>query len=923
MKLYNTTDSQHHPIPVFPKGANINLLLVLALVLTVATAAGVEHYNACLANAVARFKIVSLELAWSHEIANAVVESWSKHLHELRMSVYVDFFFIAAYGFGLFVLVKKTALAVNADPNSTVWPIWTKIAAVFPFVAMAGDAIENIFMLLFINNRNISVVLFSLPASIKFGAIVYILAYCLYASRIFQNVLKACRLYAPALVSVIASFVLFSRLTQGQDVVIQIAEYSGPKFWSIVTIILWVWFTWYSSRLVTYTRMQEYGNTLPEFYHVHPPRLLAFNALVSIQTAIVALPTLHVVDPKKLVTFFLAQNVVYFCWSFIVRKKRWSGWKWFSTALVALFTIWYAYLLVRAWISAGDEVSDQKYLIVFGAALYVISLLLLWLWFLRSRHFNEQEWKYEATATGQSELTYLTILRWRILPVLNHRKEEEQPWFKAFNIAAVVGLALYVGSFFSLTLADRMGPLAYAMLAFGILVGFANIIAIASINYKTNYFAVLLVVAIVVGLAYNPYKVRLIDGEQIPERPSLATYFDRWVEQHKEEVQLESELHRHDSTWKYPVYLVIADGGASRSGYWVASVLGALQDESIARRQEKPDSFPTIFSDHLMCLAGASGGSVGNATFYSLLRDHIDRKEQAPNYVVRGQNFLKNDFLTPVLTHWFGSDLVQHVVPMPFLVDRAGSLEQVVEKFAEDSMSVDIERRFVDVVDASGELPILFINTTSVRKGKPAVVSSVALDSTISSRIDVIANQPEKTAMRYSTAFILGARFPYVSPAGQLGAENYVDGGYFDNTGAGIVHEMLQFLIPRMKAKAATDQVLDSVYQKLEFRILYIRNSSLVTSPIKGIHPLANDLASPILTVLGTYSSQTDVNNLRLKKFMCETGVCPEFIEVNLYKTKDDLDYPMNWVISNYNLERMNGRLKEVQNSELKMVTLE
>lgn len=918
MKLYTTLGPKNSPVPVFPQGDNINVLIIVALILTIATGRGVEHYNAGLVTDAAPWKIVSLELAWHHDTAVGVVDSWKSKLHEVRMSIYVDFFFILAYGFGLFVLVKKTAEAVANDDTSLVWPIWTKVACVAPIVAMAGDAIENISMLAFIANHNVPVGLFSWPAAIKFGAIVYVLAYCLYASRIFQNVLKACKLYAPGLIAVIVSFVLFSKLTQGQDVVIQISEYSGPKWWTMLTTLLWVWFTWYSARLVTYTRMQEYGNTLPEFYHVHPPRLLAFNALVSIQTAIVSLPSLKVIDPKMLVSFVVFQNVVYFAWSYLIRRKKWNGWKGLSAFVVVAFSGFYITMVALAWNRIVLQTHDQKYLLFFALALFVISLFFIWLWFRRSRNFDEQEWKFQPAASSTPELTYLTIFGWRILPVLPHRKEEEQPWFLAFNIAAAIALLLYAGSFFSLWLADRLGPLAFATLAFGILVGFANIISIVSINYKTNYFAVLFVIAIVVGLVYNPYKVRVVEGESAPARPTLAQYFDQWMTLHKDRIQQELSLHPQDPAWRYPVYLVIADGGASRSGYWVASVLSALQDSSIRRNQLNATDYPTIFSDHLLGLAGASGGSVGNATFFALLQDNIKKGGQhVPDYLERSRNLLKNDFLTPALTHWFGSDLVQHVVPMPFLDDRAGALERVIENFGRDSASLDLTRPFDEVIQSDGELPMLFINTTSVRKGKPAVVSSVALDSTICSRIDVVGTLKGKSMMRYSTAFILGARFPYVSPAGQLLEENYVDGGYFDNTGAGIVHEALQYLIPKMKALARTDTARANLYNRIQFRVLYISNSPLKTSPVTSIHPLSNDLASPILTVLGTYSSQTDVNNLRLESFLRQADYCGKMTPINLYQTPEDPDLPMNWVISNYNLSKMNRRLEHVKRTDL------
>jgi hypothetical protein len=41
-------------------------------------------------------------------------------------------------------------------------------------------------------------------------------------------------------------------------------------------------------------------------------------------------------------------------------------------------------------------------------------------------------------------------------------------------------------------------------------------------------------------------------------------------------------------------------------------------------------------------------------------------------------------------------------------------------------------------------------------------------------------------------------------------------------------------------------------------------------------------------------------------------------VEINLYTKKDSIDYPMNWVISDYNLGRMDQRLEGVKRGELK-----
>lgn len=66
-------------------------------------------------------------------------------------------------------------------------------------------------------------------------------------------------------------------------------------------------------------------------------------------------------------------------------------------------------------------------------------------------------------------------------------------------------------------------------------------------------------------------------------------------------------------------------------------------------------------------------------------------------------------------------------------------------------------------------LPVLFINTTRVKDGNPAVVSNIHIAPNIfNRRVDVAALLPKDQTIRLSTATILGARFPYISPAGRI-----------------------------------------------------------------------------------------------------------------------------------------------------------
>src|SRR5205814_4658188 len=95
-----------------------------------------------------------------------------------------------------------------------------------------------------------------------------------------------------------------------------------------------------------------------------------------------------------------------------------------------------------------------------------------------------------------------------------------------------------------------------------------------------------------------------------------------------------------NSSDHYPVFFTLADGGASRSGYWAAVVLGRLHEQT---RYETNSSNRSYFSDHLFCLSGASGGSVGNTSFLAALKIQQTNPQLKTDSL--STRYLDNDFL--------------------------------------------------------------------------------------------------------------------------------------------------------------------------------------------------------------------------------------------------------------------------------------
>jgi len=886
--------------------AHKTFVLVLTFALMAIASTWVNSSNKNLDTPNAPFKILSLELAWHSSTATLVVESWTKICQKgtAIYSIYIDCFFIITY------VMFLSCCVMAANEPATLTSV-TKFFLTCTVAAGVCDYLENLFMVLFLKNYQVPVFSFSLPSSIKFGLLALVASYLAYfLIKRYPDFLKALWLYLAGIVTVAMSYFIFIKLTQGQDVIMQVGEYSGPFLFSLLCIPMWSYVLWYSARLIGYVKREQTTGVIREAFHRHLPRIIAFNAFVSIQAAILALPALCNWGTGELWAFVLAQNAIYFIWSSYLSNPAPRKNIVFLFYISIIVCVGYAAFLISQVKanSPGPLLHKGFQFWLPNLALFLFTLQMAQVWFFIHRR------KKIESAIGQLSLSKatppnLTLFFFNIPMAPEFIEQERRPYWQ-LNIIATIGASLYVATFFMLGLTNRMGPLAVTLLAFAMLAGLSNVITFFSIRANVNIFFLLLVFTFMVGTFYDPYVVRLKRAptkDVYKSRPTLEQYFWNWACHRNEKIYARKE--------KFPVYLVIADGGASRSGYWVASVLSALQDATIS------DNKKDLFSDHLLCLAGASGGSVGTATFYALLKNKLHERDTTCDYLVRSRAFIGQDFLSPVMAHWLGSDFFRHLIPFIRMPDRAAALELALEHFSNSDTTLNgaFARPLNDVLDATGRLPILFINTTHVQKGNPSVISSVHTES-FSPRLDVLDMLDTlrgRSNINYSTAVVMGARFPYVSPAGRIGKEYFVDGGYFDNTGSGIVHEMMQYL-DSMVYKCDT-----TLYNKLQFHLLHVSNTSLKVSPDKSIHPMINDLASPLITLASTYAEQTTINDQRLITFLRRIEDLPTDsikTEINLYTDSTDYDYPMNWVISDYNLKRMDARLDTVRKYHFKEV---
>ncbi|MEO5594192.1 MAG: patatin-like phospholipase family protein [Chitinophagaceae bacterium] len=750
----------------------------------------------------------------------------------------------------------------------------------------------------------------------------------------------------PSFFFLFAAYSCFWSLSQGKDVLISVLEKKGANWIILLSLIFWVLVTWYTSRVLIYLKPEL--NKASKAIAFHGPRMLGFFGFSIVWLSLLQLPELpnqHFSYPisstAASLSLWLGTPILYGILYWFFKKCR-----------VVFF--WRQGRSAAPGISAEDleKARMKAYSKVFWilrillALVFLINiffnnatLLLFSIIFLQLMYLFAIIWRRGALLFEKMPARFDNIKSWAVTedidwPNLNwlqktyygilyygNISKKERAFFGFFNLVTAIAVYYYLRAIFVMSFANKTGTMPFILLAFGVLAGFFALVSAISIITKINFHIFLFTLVILLGLKREPHYIRRFSEKTTPllaARPTLKNYFLRWAEQRKDSIRANSN---------YPIFFVLSDGGASRSGYWTAAVLGRMEDQTRGQ-----------FSQHLFCLSGTSGGGVGVGIFFALLHD---KKEMTGySYELRAKEYLKNDFLTYTLTRMLGPDFFRPLMPlyMKSVTDRAGALEKTMEEGMDDS--VFLKHRlanpfsvFIEDTTQPLSLPVLCINTTRIQDGRPGVITNINLAANkaiFSNRVDVI-KLLNKEDIHLSTAVVMGARFPYISPAGRIDehfikkdtskgpqdsikAHYFVDGGYFDNSGAGVVNEMI------IEMRRLTDSLTagnDSSYtylKNLSFYIVHATNSPTGDAIIEKVHPIKNDLAAPVLTIVGAYGTQTDINNSRLKRYL--QGIYKDnkdnhYQTVDLYYhiNHDTLSFPMNWTISEFYRKRMDMQL--------------
>ncbi len=246
-----------------------------------------------------------------------------------------------------------------------------------------------------------------------------------------------------------------------------------------------------------------------------------------------------------------------------------------------------------------------------------------------------------------------------------------------------------------------------------------------------------------------------------------------------------------------PLILIAAEGGGIRAAWWTVDAMTALSSTTCGRRA-------------VFLASGVSGGAVGLALLAttSAPAGPVAALAGAGALAAGLDGMLSRDLIAGS----FGISLRAADGPSgdPF-PDRAALMEQAWQR------AVPGLARPFPVPAADRAVPwYTVLNGTSVAHKCRVLISDIRLTGATAcdapgnpmpGAYDLLSAEPCDAGLATSTAALLAARFPYVSPSGVLRscatgafADQVIDGGYSDNSGLETVDDTLVQLMPLVRA---------------------------------------------------------------------------------------------------------------------------
>lgn len=473
---------------------------------------------------------------------------------------------------------------------------------------------------------------------------------------------------------------------------------------------------------------------------------------------------------------------------------------------------------------------------------------------------------------------------------------------------------------------------------------------------RTPVFSILLVwfliASVIDAKGNNPVRVTVGSAEAAhADLPDLAEQFERWLAANCATTPAADPL---------PLVVVAASGGGVRAAYWTAGVLDKLFPPMLVTSAKGAKCAPEDGRAPVFAVSGISGGSLGAVSW--LARPRTD--DPTSHEWVFG-----SDHLSAALAWMTYVDLPRSFIGFPGK-DRAAVLEQSWEgrqrELKEDFYAtwqqptgpVTARPPGRGASSGGGWNPLALLNGTAVESGCRVLTAPVqlgAFDRPVGATS--CARRPEDGKhgeeggptlidvrggflcggqdIRRSTAALLSARFPYITPSGRLSTEvcdetlkekekarawlSVVDGGYVEGTGSLTAVDLFNELKPLVDchnqvAGATNCGVRDASARKVELVLIQIDNGyqSVASYSAPG---RPQELFVPIQSLSGVRNTNdANARQRAFKAFGC--GNYLRFANVR----GPGAQAPLGWVLSDSskkNLDDQLNAMKDVQGDRL------
>ncbi len=440
-------------------------------------------------------------------------------------------------------------------------------------------------------------------------------------------------------------------------------------------------------------------------------------------------------------------------------------------------------------------------------------------------------------------------------------------------------------------------PLNALLLGLIFYIGLVCLLAFWGKSKQTYFLSLFILVAIILATVWTTDLHRVTTVERtvaLTERISLESYLDQWFAARRE------ALPDSSTTNKFPLFIVMGEGGGSRAAYWTNLTLGTFHEATDGR-----------FQDHCLAITTVSGSSFGTAAHLAQLY-HEKTNGIADtisfNDAVNDALTFQGNYLSTSLVKFIGADFWRTILPPLYYAtakhDRAYHLEwewtfgvqRAMNRLGADPKTMVFQRPYLahyyqDDGSIRTDLPLYMPNTTHVSTGNRSLITPVKVfDATDHSTevFDFVGMEGRDFPL--AAAALMSARFPFINPGGLISPDDqFVDGGYYENIGGVTANKLLE--------KTEAYLLKNGLEDKVEVHLITIFNGDRDKDRLPVTEQTNGDLSPQLFVPVSAFASTP---------FAGHTDYWPAYFD-------GQLGDRYHWILLDHDLEvEIDGRVRQV-----------